>query len=124
MWHGNLDAIVASHQDTVLGPAQMRNTDRQPYADRQERDGEREGCNIRQHTVPVIVGLFTISLVARQIVGYLELMDKGRIVSALNNRRARARPKLEHAVLFLWRGRWDGLLGSHGCQLRGGSFAL
>jgi hypothetical protein len=123
MGHGNLDAIVASHQDTVLGPAQMRNTDRQPYADRQEGNGKGKRRHVRQHAMAVIVGLFAIALVARQIVGYFELMNQWRIVSALRDGRARTRPKLEHAVLFLWRGRNDGLLGSHGCQLRGGSFS-
>jgi hypothetical protein len=45
-------------------------------------------------------------------------------MSALGDGRARTRPKLEHAVLFFWRGRYDGLLGSHGCQLRGGSLSF
>jgi len=120
MWHGNLDAIVASHQDTILGSTQMRNTDRQPNADRQKGDGEGKRRHVRQHAVPVIVDLFTIALIARQIVGDLELMDKWRIISALSDGRAGARPKLEHAVLFFWRGRYNGLLG-HRCQLRGGS---
>jgi hypothetical protein len=121
MWHGDLDAIVASHQDTILGSTQMRNTDRQPYADRQKGDGEGKRRHVRQHAVPVIVSLFPIALIARQVVGYLKLMDKWRIISALGDGRAGARPKLEHAVLFFWRGRYNGLLGSHGCQLRGGS---
>jgi hypothetical protein len=121
MWHGNLNAIVASHQDAILGSTQVRNADRQPYADRQKGDGEGKSRHVRQHAVPVIVDLFPIALIARQIVGHLKLMDNWRIISVLSDRRAGARPKLEHAVLFFWRGRYDGLLGSHGCQLRGGS---
>ena len=35
MWHGNLDAIVASHQDTILGSPEVGDAHGQPYADRQ-----------------------------------------------------------------------------------------
>ena len=64
MRHGNLDAIVASHQDTILGSAQMGDTHGQPYADRQQSDGECEGSYIRQHPLPVIVRFLRHALVA------------------------------------------------------------
>lgn len=65
LWHGNLDAIVASHQDAILGPAQMGNTHRQPYADRQQSDGERDSRYIRQHSLSVIIRFIRHALVAR-----------------------------------------------------------
>ena len=65
MWHGNLDAIVASHQDAILGPAQMANTHSQPYADRQQGDGECDGRYIRQHPLPVIIHFIGHALVTR-----------------------------------------------------------
>jgi hypothetical protein len=121
MWHGDLDAIVAAHQDTILGPAEFGDADCQPYADRQQRHGEGEGRYIRQHPLPIIVGFFRNALIARQVVGNLEPANKGRAIGWLGEGRSGARPKLEHAVLFFRRGRYDGSLGSHGCQLRGNS---
>jgi hypothetical protein len=76
MWHGNLDAIVASHQDTILSPAQMANTHGQPDADRQQGEGECESRYIRQHPLPVIIPLFRDLLVTRQVVGDPGPMDK------------------------------------------------
>jgi ABC-type dipeptide/oligopeptide/nickel transport system permease component len=64
MRHSNLDAIVASHQDTILGPAQMSDTYREPYADRQKGQGERESRHIRQHALPIISIVFAVALVA------------------------------------------------------------
>jgi hypothetical protein len=69
MWHINLDAIVASHQDTILSLAQMGNTHGQPDADRQQGEGECESRNIRQHPLPVIIPVFRDVLVTRQVVG-------------------------------------------------------
>jgi hypothetical protein len=42
------------------------------------------------------------------------------VIAALCKGRTGARPKLEHAVLLVFRwGRYDRSLGFHGCQLRG-----
>ena len=87
MWHGDLDAIVASHQDTILGSAEFGDTHRQPYADRQQSHGEGESRHIRQHPLPVIVRFFWDALIARQVVGDLELMNQGRrVIAALSER--------------------------------------
>jgi hypothetical protein len=119
MWHGNLDAIVASHQDTILGSPELGNADGQPYANRQQRDRKGESGHIRQHSLPIVGGVFAVPLIARQIVGDFEPMDERRVIVALCKGRSRARPELEHAVLVFWWGRCDGSLGFHGCQLRG-----
>jgi hypothetical protein len=123
MWHGNLDAIVASHQDTILGSAQMGDAHRQPYADRQQGDRECEGGHVRQHPLPIVVGFLRHALVARQVAGDFKRMDEGRMMASLGEGRSRARPELEHAVLFLRRGRNDGSLGSHRCQLQDSFFS-
>jgi hypothetical protein len=119
MWHGNLDAIVASHQDTILGSAQMGDTHCQPYADRQQSHREGKSSDVRQHPLPVIVHFFRHALVTRQIVGNFEPVNKRRI-AALGEGGSRARPELEHAVLVFRGGRCNGSLGSHRCQLRDG----
>jgi hypothetical protein len=116
MCHGNLDAIVASHQDTILGSAQFGDAYRQPDADRQQSDRECDGRDIRQHPLPVIVDIVADLLVARQVVGDFKLRRKGSAISALREGRSRARSKLEHDVLVVWRGGCDGALGSHRCQ--------
>ena len=121
LWHGNLDAIVASHQDTILGPAQMGNTHGQPDADRQKSDGECAGCDIRQHPLPVIIDFLGDALIARQVVGDLKPMHKRRLICPLGEGRPGARPEWEHPVLLFLRGRCDRSLGSHGCQLQGSS---
>ena len=120
MWHGNLDAIVASHQDAILGPAQMANAHSQPYADRQQSDGECESRAIRQHPLPVIVSFIGHALIARQIVGDFEPVNERRMISRLGEGGFRARPELEHTVLVFRRGRCNGSLGSHGYQLQDG----
>ena len=63
MWHGNLDAIVAPHQDTILGSPQMGNAHGQPYADRQQGDGKCEGGHVCQHPLPIIVCFLRDALV-------------------------------------------------------------
>jgi hypothetical protein len=63
MRYSNLDAIVTPHQNTVLRPAQVRDADREPDADRQEGNGERESRHIRQHALPIIVIIFSIALI-------------------------------------------------------------
>ena len=125
MCHGNLDAIVAPHQDTILGSPEVGNAHRQPDADRQQRHGEGESGHICQHPLPIFVGVFVVELIARQVVGDFEPMDKRRMASTLSEARSGARPEFEHAVLMFRRGRYDGSLGSHGCQLRDdfGSFS-
>ena len=118
MWHGNLDAIVASHQDAILGSAQMGDAHGEPYADRQQGHREGEGGNVRQHPLPVVIRWFGDALIARQIVGHVQTVSSGGLIPPLGGRRSGAWPKREHAVLLLGRGRYDGSLGSHGCQLR------
>ncbi len=55
MWHGNLDAIVPSHQHTILGSPELGNAHGQPDADRQQRDRKGERGDICQHAMPKIV---------------------------------------------------------------------
>ena len=105
MWHGNLDAIVASHQNTILSSPEFGDAHGQPNADRQQGNGKGESGYIRQHSLPVIVGVFAVALIARQIVGDFKLMGKRRMIAALRQGRSRTRPKLEHTVLFFRRGR-------------------
>jgi len=126
MWHGNLDAIVASHQDTILGSTQMGDTHCQPYADRQQSHREGKSSDVGQHPLPVIIGFFPNALVTRQIAGDFEPTNKRRLISALGEGGPRARPELEHAVLVFRGGRCNGSLGSHRCQLRDGfvSFSM
>src|SRR5579872_149882 len=114
MRHGNLDPIVTSHQDTILRPPQMRDAYREPDADGEERQGKSEGRHIRQHALSIIVALIlAIPLVVGEIPRDLKLADRLR-ATALGDGSARPRPKLEHAVLHIWRGRNDRPLGSHG----------
>ena len=119
MWRGNLDAIVAAHQDAILGPSELGDADGEPDADRQQGDGKSEGGDVGQHSLPIVAGIFTVAFIAREIVGDFELVDKRRKIAALGQRGSRTRPELEHAMLFFGRGCDDGLLGSHGCRLRG-----
>ena len=102
MGHSNLDAIVASHQDTILRPAQMRDAYRKPDPDGQERKGEREGRHIGQHSLPIIALVFAITLVVRQVPRYLKLADDVSVAGP-GNGRVRPRPKLEHTVLLILR---------------------
>jgi hypothetical protein len=124
MWHGNLDAIVASHQDTILSSAEVGDAYGQPYADRQQGHREGESGYVRQHPLPIITRVFAVALVARQIRGDFEPMDKRGVISALGEGRPWAWPKLEHAVLFFRWGRYDRSLGSHRCQLQSNSTTL
>src|SRR5579863_4770767 len=41
----DLDAVVTPHEDAVLGSSQMGDAHGEPYADRQQRQGERERCH-------------------------------------------------------------------------------
>jgi len=81
--YDNLDAVVASHQHTILGSAELGDAHRQPYADGEQGDRERERGDVGQHPPPVVVGLFRDSLVARQVVGDLEPANEWRLVAAL-----------------------------------------
>jgi hypothetical protein len=103
MRHSNLNAIVASHQDAILCPTQVRDAYRKPDPDGQERKGERECRHIRQHPLPIFALVLAITLVARQVPRYLKLTDDTG-VAGLGDRSARPRAKLEHAMLLLGRG--------------------
>jgi len=83
MRHGNLDAIVASHQYTILGSAQMGDTHGQPDTDRQQRQRECESGDIGQHSLSVIVDFFGRALVTRQIVRDFQPVNKRGLISAL-----------------------------------------
>jgi hypothetical protein len=104
MRHSNLDAIVASHQDTILCPAQMCDADREPYANGKEGKGERESRHIGQHALPVIAIVFAVALIAGQVLGYIKLVDHLGAAPLGDHRSAGPRPKLEHTVLLIWRG--------------------
>ena len=79
MRHGNLDAIVASHQDTILRPPQMRDAYREPDADGEERKGKSEGRHIRQHALSIIIALIlAIALVVGQVPCDLKLAHRLR----------------------------------------------
>ena len=121
LWHGNLDAIVAPHQDTILGPAEMRNAYGQPYADRQKGDRECASRDVGQHSLPVVIDIFGDALVARQVAGDFQPVHERRMILPLRKGRSGARPELEHPVLLFLRGRYDRSLGSHRCQLQGSS---
>src|SRR5712675_1436113 len=115
----NMCAITPSHQHAILSLAQIRNAHGQPYSDRRQRDGKSERCDVCQHAMTKVVGLFPISLVARQIIRFLpgvRLPDLVAPLSRLTRRVNRgARPKFEHAV-FVFRD--NGPLGFHWCQFR------
>jgi len=83
MRHGNLDAIVASHQHTILGSTQMGDTHGQPDTDRQQRQRECESGDIGQHSLSVIVDFFGRALVTRQIVRDFQPVNKRGLISAL-----------------------------------------
>jgi hypothetical protein len=118
MRRGNAHAVVASHQHAILGPAQIRNTHGEPYSDRGQGDGKREGRNVRQHTMAKIVRLIAGALIARQVVRLrlrVLLLLPAQLRPLARPMDQGARPELEHAVLFLRR---NGLLGFHCCQFR------
>jgi hypothetical protein len=119
MRRGNAHAIAASHQHAILGSAQIRNAHGEPYSDRRQRDGKREGCDVRQHAMAKIVRLIPVALIARQIIRLLQrvfLLNLPSQISPLTRRMGQgARPEFEHAMLFL---RLNGPLGFHCCQLR------
>jgi hypothetical protein len=64
MWDDDLDAIVTSHQDTILGSPQLGNAHGQPYADRQQRDRKGERGHICEHSLPIVASVFTVTFVA------------------------------------------------------------
>lgn len=64
MWHGNLDAIVTSHQDTILGSPELGNAHGQPDADRQQRDRKGERGYICQHSLPIVASVSAVALIA------------------------------------------------------------
>jgi len=117
---GNAHAVAPSHQHTVLGPAQIRNTHGKPYPDRQESHGKGEGCNVCEHAMAKIVRFFPVALIARQIVRRAMLLNRVAQVPALTRRSQGSRPELKHAVLPIRRDRRrnNGPLGFHWCQLR------
>jgi hypothetical protein len=66
---GNPRAIAAAHQHAILGLAHIRNAHGKPYSDGGQRYREREGCNVRQHTMAKIIRFIAAALIARQIIG-------------------------------------------------------
>jgi len=64
MGHNNLDAIVASHQDTILGSPELRNAHGQPYANRQQRNRKGKSGHICQHPLPIVAGVFAVTFIA------------------------------------------------------------
>lgn len=84
--YDDLDAVVASHQHTILGPAEMGYAHRQPYADREQGHREGESRDIGQHPLPIIVSLFRDAFIARQIVRNLETTNERRLVAAPGKR--------------------------------------
>ena len=117
---GNAHAVPPSHQYTVLGPAQIRNTHGKPYPDRQESHGKGEGCNVCEHAMAKIVRFFPVAFIARQIVRRAMFLNGVALVPALGRRSQGSRTKLKHAVLPIRRDRRrnNGPLGFHWCQLR------
>jgi hypothetical protein len=116
---GNLDAIVAAHQDTILGSSQVGYAHGEPNADRQQGHSEREGRNICQHAMAEVVRLFPQPLVAGKIIRNLELANSvGRICPKARCRNLAARPELQHTMLIVRGERNNGPLGFHGCRLR------
>src|ERR1700738_5110944 len=119
MRRGYAHAVAAAHQYAVLGPAHIRNAHGEPYSDRCQRDGKCEGRDIGQHAMAVIVRLFPVALIARQIVRLgLGVLVRGMVAEAspLPRRVSEGtRTELEHAMLFFRR---NGPLGLHWCQLR------
>ena len=84
MWHDNLNAVVASHQDTILGSAEMGDAHRQPYSDSEQGHREGESGDIGQHPLPIIIGLLGGALIARKVVGDLEAANKRGLIAALD----------------------------------------
>jgi hypothetical protein len=79
----------------------MGDANSKPDADRQERQSKCESRNVGQHPVPKIVRFFPVALIAREIVGYFELAHRLAGNPTLRRSRChRARPELEHPVLF------------------------
>jgi hypothetical protein len=84
--YDDLDAVVTSHQHTILGSAELGDAHRQPYADSEQGHREGESGDIGQHPLPIIVSLFRDAFIARQIVGNLETTNEWRLVAALAKR--------------------------------------
>ena len=84
--YDDLDAVMASHQHTILGSAEMGDAHRQPYSDSEQGHREGESGDIGQHPLPIIVGLFRDALIARQVAGDLEPASEWRLVAALGKR--------------------------------------
>jgi hypothetical protein len=80
MWYDNLDAIVASQQDTILGLPEFGNPNGQPNTDRQQGHREGESSYVRQHPLPIIVCLFRDALIARQVIGDFEPVNQWRAI--------------------------------------------
>jgi hypothetical protein len=82
----------------------MRDAYRKPDSDGQEGKGESQSRHIRQHALSIIIALiFAIALVAGQVPRDLKITDRLG-VAALGDGSILPRPKLEHAVLHIWRG--------------------
>ena len=64
MRHDNLDAIVTSHQDTILGSPELGNAHGQPYANRQQRNRKGESGHICQHSLPIVARVFAVAFIA------------------------------------------------------------
>ena len=113
---GNPGAVPAPHQHAILGPAQVRDTHREPNPDRRQRDRERQCSNIGQHAMPEIVRLITGPLIAGQVPGRrpavgVSLVDRFIAVARLvpmpglvpmPRRMSRSpRPEFDHDVLVV-----------------------
>lgn len=116
---GNVRAISSPHQDAILGLAQIGNAHGEPNSDRRQSRGEGERRDICEHAMAKIVRFGPVSLVARPVARLMAsvlLQTLIAVVSPLAGRTSRrARPELEHTMLFFRR---DGLLGFHYWQLR------
>jgi hypothetical protein len=115
----DMRAVTASHQHTILGFTQIRDTHGEPYSNSRQRNRKSQRSQIRQHALAKVVRFISRLLVTRQVVRVFRSVLPERVVAfvtpPVRRMSCSARPKPEHAVLFFRR---DGLLVFHCCQLR------
>src|SRR3954453_11251014 len=77
--HGNPGAVPASHQNAILGLAEIGDAHGEPDSDRRQRDREGQRGDIGQHAVTEVLRLVSPPFVAGQVVRYR--LAKGLVAS-------------------------------------------
>ena len=103
--HGNPGAIASAHQDAILGFEEIGDAHGEPNPACGQRHGERECCDIGQHTTESCV-FVTRPFVAREVAGRRPaICGNAHVVAMPRGLVGGTRPEFEHHVLVIpWYG--------------------